>query len=135
MRLPGRETLKDVFWGTFLFIVVALMIDQIDHRLPLRKEQIEIGLFGLGSIAAYLGMLKRARSNVLGRRYARAALFCAVMFATGALVGIVHGFTDGWDWPDVGLVVPALLAWFCLKGLFHVASPGRATPSSGADSA
>lgn len=135
MRLPSRESLKDVFRAAFLFIVVALMIDQIDQGLPLRTEHIEIALICLGSVAIYVRLLRRTRSNTLGRSYGRAALFCGLMFSTGFLAGIVRASVEGWGWSDAGLIVPGLMAWFCLKLLFHAAQPAAATPPSGGNSA
>lgn len=106
------------------------MIDQIDQGLPLRTEHIETALIGLGSVVSYVRLLKRTRSNILERSHARATLFCGLMFASGVVAGIARSFVEGWDRSYVGMIVPALMAWFCFNVLFRTAFRTAVPPES-----
>lgn len=130
MRLVSRETLKDAFWVVFLFVVVAMMTDQVDQGLPVRNESITIAVIGLAVVIAYVQLRKQVHVGVRGRRYDRDVLICGLIFSAGFLMGITRAFTVGWEWPDLGLLVPAALAISCFKALFRDAPRLNAKPAT-----
>jgi len=131
LRTRLTKATKDVLGVLFLMLVVALMVDQAGPS-SIHVRNIEMAVLCMLAAASYVFLRTFQRAVPPGTSSSRVAAFCGVLFAVGFLCGLSRCLTDGLEWSDVALIVPALLGMYCLKhalarrprvGSIHTADP------------
>jgi hypothetical protein len=124
-----RESAKDVLAAAFMFIVSSLMVDQIDADLHWWSGKLTLAM-GVAALIAYYWLRNSMSSAATARKNSRDVLIVALTFSTGVIAGGIRAFGERWDWSNVGLIVPAFMAWFCFKVLFRVPANAGVPPKS-----
>ena len=125
MRLKISETVKDAFYAVFLVFVVATIVGRAGPTsVHVGNIVMAILCTVLGASYVVLRMVESSRRPTEALN--RAPIFCGLMFAGGFLSGLSRALIDGWEWVDLAMIVPGLLACFCLRQAFG----GRTTQSA-----
>jgi undecaprenyl pyrophosphate phosphatase UppP len=116
----SRESLKNLLAAVFLFVLATMMVDRIDGALHPRAQDVIALSIASALVVAYCRLWAKTPSVAREKRHSRDALIVGLVFSTGLVAGIIRVAAEGWDWADVFLIVPALMAWFSFKVLFRV---------------
>jgi hypothetical protein len=105
--------------------VFAGMVGRMDG---LRGEPGAFILIGIAELSSYVWFRKRLPVAIFEAHHGRSVLFVGLLFGAGFLCGTINAFAEGWEWFDLGLIVPITLSVFCFRALFRLASQTSTLP-------